>query len=88
MEKQYQQLQPEERLTIASMHLRGSSMRAMARMLGRSPATVSRELASHCLCAGRLSWPWSRAEIALGVDTSRTVRHHATRIQWRSLRAA
>jgi IS30 family transposase len=41
MEKQYQQLQPEERLTIASMHLQGSSMRAMARMLGRSPATVS-----------------------------------------------
>jgi len=48
MEKQYQQLQPEERLTIASMHLQGSSMRAMARMLGRSPATVSRELARNC----------------------------------------
>lgn len=45
MEKQYQQLQPEERLTIASMHQQGSSMRATARMLGRSPATVSRELA-------------------------------------------
>jgi IS30 family transposase len=45
MEKKYQQLQPEERLTIASLHLQGSSMRAMARMLGRSPATVSRELA-------------------------------------------
>ncbi|OTP66211.1 Mobile element protein [Caballeronia sordidicola] len=33
----YQQLQPEERLTIASLHLQGSSMRAMARILGRSP---------------------------------------------------
>jgi IS30 family transposase len=48
MEKRYQQLQPEERLTIASMYQQGSSMRAMARMLGRSPATVSRELARNC----------------------------------------
>ncbi|MDR5755232.1 helix-turn-helix domain-containing protein, partial [Caballeronia sp. LZ024] len=35
----YQQLQPEERLTIASLHLQGSSIRAMARILRRSPAT-------------------------------------------------
>jgi transposase, IS30 family len=48
MEKRYQQLQPEERLTIASQHQQGSSIRAMARMLGRSPATVSRELARNC----------------------------------------
>jgi IS30 family transposase len=45
MEKQYQQLQPEERLTISSMHLQGSSVRAMARTRGRSPATMSLELA-------------------------------------------
>ncbi|QIE29552.1 helix-turn-helix domain-containing protein [Caballeronia sp. SBC2] len=38
----YQQLQPEERLTIANLHLQGSSIRAMALILGRSPATVSR----------------------------------------------
>jgi len=40
----YQQLQPEDRMTIASMSQQGSSMRAMARMLGRSGATISREL--------------------------------------------
>jgi IS30 family transposase len=40
----YQQLQPEERMTIASMRQQGSSVRAMARTLGRSAATVSREL--------------------------------------------
>src|SRR5471030_3333349 len=40
----YQQLQPEERLTIASLYLQGLSMRAMARILGRSPGTISREL--------------------------------------------
>jgi IS30 family transposase len=62
----YEQLQPEERMTIASMVQQGSSMRAMARMLGRSVSTVSRELgrntdsslgyASHTAqvcCAGR-----------------------------------
>ena len=41
----YQQLQPEDRMTIASMRQQGSSVRAMARMLGRSPGTISRELA-------------------------------------------
>ncbi|SAL08076.1 integrase catalytic subunit [Caballeronia arationis] len=40
----YQQLQPEERLAIASLRLQDVSIRAMARILGRSPATVSREL--------------------------------------------
>ena len=62
----YQQLQPEERMTIAFMNQQGSSMRAMARMLGRSGSTISRELqrnsavaqtyASHTAqahCAGR-----------------------------------
>ena len=41
----YQQLQPEERMTIASMSQQGPSVRAKARTLGRSAATVSRELA-------------------------------------------
>ena len=53
----YQQLQPEERLTIASLHLQGSSIRAMARILGRSPATVSRELTRNSCPAGYASVP-------------------------------
>src|ERR1700710_2542372 len=48
----YQQLQPEERLIIASLHLQGSSILAMARILGRSPATVSRELTRNS-CSSR-----------------------------------
>ena len=40
----YQQLQPEDRVTIASMRQRGCSVRAMARTLQRSPSSVSREL--------------------------------------------
>ena len=41
----YEQLQPEDRMTIASMRQQGQSVRAMARTLGRSPSTISRELA-------------------------------------------
>ncbi|AIP35153.1 helix-turn-helix domain protein [Paraburkholderia xenovorans LB400] len=41
---QYQQLQPEERLIIANLHPQGSTIRAVARIVGRSLATVSAEL--------------------------------------------
>ena len=41
----YRQLQPEDRMTIASMRQLGCSTRAMARVLQRSASTVSRELA-------------------------------------------
>jgi hypothetical protein len=37
----YQQLQPEERFAIASLRLQDVSIRPVARVLGRSPATVS-----------------------------------------------
>ena len=40
----YQQLQPEDRMTMASMQQQGRSVRAMALVLGRSPSTITREL--------------------------------------------
>jgi len=45
----YQQLQPEDRMTMASLMQQGSTMRAMARMLDRSVSTISRELARNTL---------------------------------------
>jgi IS30 family transposase len=48
----YKQLQPEERMTIASMRLARSGVRAMARTLGRSPATISRELSRNADAEG------------------------------------
>ncbi len=48
---QYRQLQPEDRMTMASMKQQGSSARAMARALGRSPSTITRELARNTLTA-------------------------------------
>jgi IS30 family transposase len=54
----YRQLQPEERMTIASMSQGGSSLRAMARRLGRSAGTVSRELSRNtCAHQGYASGP-------------------------------
>lgn len=40
----YQQLQAEDRMTVASMKQPGRSIRAMALVLGRSLSTISREL--------------------------------------------
>ena len=44
MTSRYTHLQPEDRLTLASLHQQGFSQRAMARLLGRSPSTIGREL--------------------------------------------
>src|SRR5260370_40733069 len=54
---QYQQLQPEERLTIAGLHRQGRSIGAMARILGPPPATVSRELMRNSSPVGYSSVP-------------------------------
>lgn len=51
MGTQYKQLQPEERITLASLHQQGWSQRAMAALMGRSPSTISRELRRNS-CAG------------------------------------
>ena len=42
--KHYQQLQPEDRVTLASLAQQKFTVRAMAQVLGRSPSTISREL--------------------------------------------
>ncbi len=42
--RQYQQLQPEERVTLASLARQKLGVREMAQVLNRSPSTVSREL--------------------------------------------
>jgi len=41
---QYRQLQPEDRVTLASLRQQNVSMRAIARQLQRAPSTISREL--------------------------------------------
>jgi transposase, IS30 family len=41
--RSYQQLQPEDRVTMASLLKQNHSLRAIAKALNRSPSTVSRE---------------------------------------------
>ena len=53
----YQQLQPEDRVTLASLVQQKYSVRGMAQILGRSPSTVSRELRRNSQPAGYASIP-------------------------------
>jgi len=80
----YQQLQPEERVTIASMKQQGSSVRAMARTLGRAASTVSRELNRNtCPAVGYASAPAQ----ALGTNRREAARGcpklHPQSVSWR-----
>lgn len=45
MTTRYRQLQPEERVTLASLLQQGHSLRSIAKVLERSPSSVSREVA-------------------------------------------
>ena len=51
----YSQLQPEDRVTIASLKQQNYSVRAIARQLLRSPATISRELVRNAHPSGHPS---------------------------------
>ncbi len=44
MSSRYTPLQPEERITRASLTQQGHSQRFIAQLLGRSPSTIRREL--------------------------------------------
>ena len=46
----YEHLTAEERATLMVMRSDGCSQRAVARSLGRSPSTISRELARNASC--------------------------------------
>ena len=48
----YHQLQPEDRVTIANLRQQNHSVRAIARQLHRSPATISRELQRNARSCG------------------------------------
>ena len=57
MESRYTHLQPEERITLASLHQQGLSQRAIGALLGRSPSTISRELRRNRCALGYASRP-------------------------------
>ena len=55
--KRYQQLQPEDRVTLASLVQQKFGVREMAVVMGRSPSTISRELQRNAQPAGYASAP-------------------------------
>src|SRR5579864_326324 len=74
----YQQLQPEERMTIASMRQQGSSVRAMARTLGRPASTEAVDTFFFFACAhltrGRCCTSNLIAPIEISIPLQRTWR--------------
>lgn len=55
MGTQYKHLQPEERMTLASLHQQSYSVRAIAKLLGRSASTIGRELRRNSSACGYAS---------------------------------
>src|SRR5260370_2093676 len=80
----YQQLQPEERRTIASIKQQGSSVRAMARALGRSASTVSRELTRNtCSVVGYASAPAQSLSTSRREAARPCPKLHPQSVSWR-----
>ena len=77
----YRQLQPEDRMTIASMTQQGLSVRAMSRMLGRDPATISRELARNT----PPSQPYASHSAQLASNVRRRTARPAAKLDLRGL---
>ena len=51
----YRQLQPEDRMTLASFQQQNYSIRAISRVLHRSPSTISRKLRRNADASGYAS---------------------------------
>jgi len=60
MTRRYRQLQAEERVTLAALRQQGQSLRQIAAVLQRSPATLSRELRRNGSAGGYASAPAQR----------------------------
>jgi IS30 family transposase len=78
----YTQITPEERYEIAALRRQRFSIRAIARELGRSPSTISRELRRN-----RKNDGWYRAQTAIERTNGRRSRSRRnsrfTEADWR-----
>ena len=83
MRTRYTQLQPEERITLASLDQQGLSIRAMGKLLGRSASTVSRELRRNRGEAGYTSRAAQRACQQRRITARPLPKLHADGALWR-----
>ena len=71
MSRTYKQLSAEERGVIMAMKAQDSSARAIARVLDRSPSTVSRELRRNGFKEAAELGPMGRPRVAGGYNATR-----------------
>jgi IS30 family transposase len=72
----YQHLQPEDRMTMASLRQQGYSLRDMSRRLGRSALTMSREFRRNTLAA----LPYASHSAQLSCDARRQAARPAAKL--------
>ena len=83
MGTRYTHLQCEERMTLASLRQQGFSLRAIAKSLGRSPSSLSRELTRNSTAAGYASAPAQAACQQRRIDARPLRKLHADGALWR-----
>lgn len=82
MTTRYRQLQPEERVTLASLLQQGHSLRSIAKVLERSPSSVSREVARNRSAEGYASQSARQAALARRSRAKRLPKLHADGALW------
>lgn len=83
----YQQLTPGERYTISQCRKNGMSKADIAKFLGRSPSTISRELSRNCHAHGGYSYTRAQ-QYANGRRSNSRKKSHFTESDWNTVKAA
>ena len=83
MGSRYTQLQPEERITLASLHQQCWSQRTIAKLMHRSASTISRELRRNRCESGYASKPAQRACQQRRIAARPLPKLHADGALWR-----
>ena len=83
MGTRYTHLQCEERMTLASLHQQGLSLRAIAKAMGRSASSLCRELARNSTAVGYASAPAQAACQQRRIDARPLPKLHADGALWR-----
>lgn len=82
MTTRYKQLQPEERVTLASLRQQGHSLRSIAKTLGRSASSLSREVARNGSASGYASRPAEQAASRRRTQARRLPKLHPDGALW------
>jgi transposase, IS30 family len=82
MTTRYRQLQPEERVTLASLLLQGHSLRSIAKALERSPSSLSRDVSRNGGADGKGSLSARQAALVRRVRSRPLPKQYADGALW------